>query len=102
MRSVQTDGSVHVQRDVASPACVASGGTVASLFSIVGDFIASIFLRPFARRALPRFNALMDALTPGRVGSSGRYSGPLNADSGCVQVSLFHVSDLPIIPSPTT
>ena len=42
---------------------------------------ASTFLRPFARRALPRVVATMDALTPGRV-------------SRPAQVSLLHVHGL--------
>ena len=35
-------------------------------FVLAERHVASTFLRPFARRALPRFVALMDALTPGR------------------------------------
>ena len=65
MRSVQTDGSTHAQRARISPACVAVG-TVAGLSSVVPVHSATIFLRPFARRALPRFIARTDALTPGR------------------------------------
>ena len=42
----------------------------------------STFLRPLAPRALPRFNATMGALTPGRLSAAG-------------QVSLIHVRGLP-------
>ena len=51
---------------------------------------SSIFLEPFAPPALPGFVTTMAPLTP---------AGPL---SGARQVSLLHVLDLPVVPSPIT
>src|ERR1700722_1200328 len=50
---------------------------------------ASIFLRPFAPPALPGFTGAMDALAS--------VSFPCRK-----RISLFHVHDLPTVPSPTT
>ena len=58
----------------------------------------SISLRPFAPRALPRFVASMDALTPDR-----RLFGLVGMNTGLpVQVSLLAMFDLPTILSPPT
>ena len=62
-------------------------------------FHASTFLRPFARRALPRFLAPMDALTPAPTALWLR-TGSMNT-AGAAQVSLLLLLGLPIIPSPT-
>ncbi len=53
---------------------------------------SSTFLRPFAPRELPRFNATMNALTPGQ---STRVALPAH-------VSLLYESNLPDVPTPTT
>jgi len=53
---------------------------------------SSTFLRPFAPRELPRFNATMNALTPEQ---STLVALP-------AQVSLLHESNLPDVPTPTT
>jgi len=62
---------------------------------------ASIFLHPFAPPALPGFLATMGALTPERsvlrILIRDNERRPYAA-----QVSLLHVSNRPIIPSPTT
>ena len=66
---------------------------------------SSTFLHPFAPPELPGFVATMDALTPER-----RLFLPVGSPAGIrhmntvlsVQVSLFHVSGLPSILSPTT
>jgi hypothetical protein len=62
-------------------------------------FHASTFLRPFARRALPRFLAPMDALTPAPTALRPRASSMNTA--GAAQVSLLPPLGLPTIPSPT-
>jgi hypothetical protein len=53
---------------------------------------SSTFLRPFAPRELPRFNATMNALTPEQ---STLVALP-------AQVSLLYESNLPDVPTPTT
>ena len=58
-------------------------------------------LRPFAPSPLRDFSATMDALTP--VGPALRPpTGCMNTVSADQQVSLIHVSDLPIPLSPNT
>jgi len=89
MRSLQTTGSTHAHRARTSPACLAPWGTPAGVASAGPSLTPSTSLRPFAPRALPRFLATMDALTPARLSAPG-------------QVSLIHPRILPIIPPPTT
>jgi hypothetical protein len=60
----------------------------------------STFLHPFAPPELPGFNATMSALTPGPPAL--RPTAGMNTGFDEVQVSLRFVSNLPIIPSPTT
>ena len=61
---------------------------------------SSTFLRSLRSRpvtALPRYYGRSDSCSPGSSASSG-----MNTVSTSKQVSLIHVSGLPIIPSPTT
>ena len=53
---------------------------------------SSTFLRPFAPRELPRFNATMNALTPEQP----------TLVALPAQVSLLYESNLPDVPTPTT
>ena len=62
---------------------------------------SSIFLGPFAPPALPGFLATMDPLTPGRPALRILIRDNEHRP-GSVQVSLFHVSNLPTVPPPTT
>ena len=69
------------------------------------SLLSSIFLRPFAPPELPGFIATMDALTPERrlFLPGGSHAGIRHMNTVLsVQVSLFHVSGLPSILSPTT
>src|SRR5688572_5303534 len=77
MRSVHTRGSVHAQRARMSPACVAIG-TGAGIDSGGMALPRVTFLRPLAPRALPRFLATTDALTP--VRAALRLHGSMNTD----------------------
>ena len=70
MRSVQTSGSTHAHRARISPSCGALSGTADGVCSCSSVFHASTFLPPFAPRALPRFCATMEALSPFGHGSS--------------------------------
>ena len=101
MRSVQTAGSTQAQRARISPACLAAAGTAAGCVFRRSVGHVSTFLRPFAPPPLRGFLATMDALTP--VGPALRSSASnMNTVSVRRQVSLIHVPDLPIPPSPTT
>ena len=66
IRAVHTARSVQLQRSRTSPSCLADVGTAdgGSSYCMIPN--VSIFLRPLTRRALPRFLATMDALTPAR------------------------------------
>jgi hypothetical protein len=68
-------------------------------FVIPHELLASTFLRPLTPRALPRFSATMDALTP-----VGRLFGPWGHEHRSVpqRVSLLLSSTLPTVLSPTT
>jgi len=61
--------------------------------------LTSTFLRPLAPRALPRFVATMDALTPARPALR---MGAHEHRSNTEQVSRIHLPDLPSVPPPTT
>ena len=93
----------HVCRDYVpglSPKDTRSGLLVG-----VGLLSSSTFLRPFAPPELPGFIATMDALTPERrlFLPGGSHVGIRHMNTVLsVQVSLFHASNLPVIPSPTT
>ena len=76
MRSVQTEGSTHHQRSWAVSGLLRRGWPRhwrrSSCLVLGHGFCASTFLPPLAPRALPRFLATMEALTP-----AGRFFGPL-------------------------
>ena len=74
-----------------------------SVFRLSGHS-TSIFLRPFAPPELPGFHATMDALTPERrlFGTRGLFGCSRMNTVLSIQVSLLHVLNLPVIPSPTT
>jgi hypothetical protein len=103
MRSVHTECSTHHQRLRMSAAC---GGGV-SPATVAARLVSSLFmgptpplfLRPLTPRALPRFSATMDALTP-----VGRLFGPLGHEHRSVpqRVSLLLSSTRPTVLSPTT
>jgi hypothetical protein len=61
--------------------------------------LTSTFLRPLAPRALPRFVATMDALTPARPALR---MGAHEHRSNTEQVSWLNVPGLRVVPSPTT
>jgi len=90
MRSVQTVVSARAPEGRATPVGLATRAlaTGSCLFLRPGGG-ASTFLHPFARRALPRVNAAMGALTPVRLSSPHR--------SPCFTCTAFLT-----IPSPTT
>ena len=66
MRSVQTDGSAHPHRERTSPTCFSRHRHCRRAVARSLIHSASISLHPFAPRALPRFIATTDALTPER------------------------------------
>ena len=88
IRSVQTDGSVHSQRDRASPACLALG-TVAGCSSACLDITYPPSCVPFAPRSLQTLHHYY-----------GRSDSCPALPAG--QVSPLHAHELPTIPSPTT
>ena len=85
LRLVETEWPRHYRRSIG--------------FVIRYGLHASTFLRPLAPRALPRFPAVMDALTP-----AGRLFGPRGHEHRSVsrRVSLLLSCSLPTVPSPTT
>ena len=83
-----------------TPACLARGHSRWLRFCRDRHY-SSTFLPPFAPSPLRDFTATMEALTPVRP-ALRRPRGCLNTVSFGEQVSLIHVSDLPIPPSPTT
>ena len=100
MRNFQTDRFLFLATEEASPTRLAQGHS--RRLGFVPTFrYSSTFLRPFAPSPLRDFFATMDALTPA---SSALRSSTSNMNTVSVrrQVSLIHVSDLPIPPSPTT
>ena len=90
MRSVQTAVSARTPEGWATPVGLATRALVTGVspFRRPGGH-ASTFLHPFARRALPRFDATMGALTPVRHSSPHR--------SPCFTCTAFLT-----IPPPTT
>ena len=85
----------------AAPACLAQGHSRWLRFCLDRRY-SSTSLPPLTPSPLRDFTATMEALTP--VGPVLRHptSGNMNAVSICQQVSLIHVSDLPIPLSPNT
>ena len=85
----------------AAPAGLAQGHSRWLRFCLDRRY-SSTSLPPLTPSPLRDFTATMEALTP--VGPVLRHptSGSMNAVSVGQQVSLIHVSDLPIPPSPTT
>ena len=78
--------------DVSGSPRPGSSGHVRRSFFVRHDRCASAFLRPFAPRALPRFIATMDALTPAR-----RLAPSFPDRSPCFTHTPFRT-----VPSPTT
>ena len=99
IRSVQTAGSAQAHRARMSPACLAVAGTPAGSFSVCPFVTSPPSCAPFAPGPLRPFLATMGALTP--VRPALRPCG-LNTVSCGGQVSLIHVSGLPVPPSPPT
>ena len=90
MRSVQTFVSARTPEGWATPGGLATRALVPGCCAFLrSGGGASTFLHPLARRALPRFNATMGALTPVRHSSPHR--------SPCFTCTAFLT-----IPSPTT
>ena len=82
----------------AAPACLARGHSRWLRFCLDRRY-ASTSLPPLAPSPLRDFIATMEALTPVRPALRSLHEHRLLAGE---QVSLIHVSDLPIPPSPTT
>jgi hypothetical protein len=100
MGNFQSDRFLFLATEEASPTRLAQGHSRRLGFDPTFRY-SSTFLRPFAPSPLRDFLATMDALTP--VGPALRSSNSnMNTVSVRRQVSLIHVSDLPIPPSPTT
>ena len=100
MRTFQNDRFLFPATGEASPTRLAQGHSRRLGFDPTFRY-SSTFLRPLAPSPLRDFLATMDALTP--VGSALRSStSNMNTVSVRPQVSLIHVSDLSIPPSPTT
>ena len=100
MRNFQSDRFLFLATEEASPTRLAQGHSRRLGFDLTFCY-SSTFLRPLAPSPLRDFYATMDALTP--VSSALRSStSNMNTVSVRQQVSLIHVSDLPIPPSPTT
>ena len=100
MRNFQSDRFLFLASEEASPTRLAQGHSRRLGFDPTFRY-SSTFLRPLAPSQLRDFIATMDALTP--AGSDLRSSTRnRNTVSGRRQVSLIHVSDLPIPPSSTT
>ena len=100
MRNFQNDRFHFRATEEASPTRLAQGHSRRLGFDPTFRY-SSTFLRPLAPSPLRDFLATMDALTP--VGSALRSStSNMNTVSVRPQVSLIHVSDLSIPPSPTT
>ena len=100
MRNFQSDRFLFLATEEASPTRLAQGHSRRLGFDLPFRY-SSTFLRPFAPSPLRDFTATMDALTP--AGPALRFStSNMNTVSVPRQVSLIHVSDLPIPPSPNT
>ena len=100
MGNFQSDRFLFLATEEASPTRLAQGHSRRLGFDPTFRY-SSTFLRPFAPSPLRNFVAPMDALTP--VGSALRSStSNMNSVSVRRQVSLIHVSDLPIPLSPNT
>ena len=108
MRSVQTDGSAHPHRERTSPTCFSRHRHCRRAVARSLIHSASISLHPFAPRALPRFIATTDALTPERPvlrvlirGNERRACFPLR--SPCFPYQTFQPFCLqPLVVAPGT
>ena len=97
MRNFQSDRFLFRATEEASPTRLAQGHSRRLGFDPPFRY-SSTFLRPLAPSPLRDFTATTEALTPARPALRSLHEHRLFGE----QVSLIHVSDLPIPPSPTT
>ncbi len=100
MRNVQSDRFLFLATEEAAPTRLAQGHSrrlgFDPSFRYSSTFLRS--LRSLSITRVPRYYGRSDSCRPG----SSAPCGSMNTVSGSRQVSLIHVSDLPIPPSPTT
>ena len=97
MPNVDRDSVFSLASTEAAPACLARGHSRWLRFCLDRCY-SSTCLPPLAPSPLRDFTATMEALTPVRPALRSLHEHRLFGE----QVSLIHVSDLPIPPSPTT
>ena len=101
MRNFDSDRFLCLATAEAAPTRLAQGHSRRFEFDLNLRYSSTFLrsLRSLSITRVPRYYGRSDSCRPG---SSAPVAGSMNTVSGNQQVSLIHVSDLPIPPSPTT
>ena len=101
MRNFDSDRFLCLATAEAAPTRLAQGHSRRFEFDLHLRYSSTFLrsLRSLSITRVPRYYGRSDSCRPG---SSAPVAGSMNTVSGNQQVSLIHVSDLPIPPSPTT
>ena len=101
MCNFQSDRFLFLATEEAAPTRLAQGHSRRLDFDPTFRY-SSTFLRSLRSLSITRVLRYYGRSDSCRPGSSAPLTGSMNTVSGSQQVSLIHVSDLPIPPSPTT